>query len=442
MPERGSAGAPGSRAPLSVAIDVGRVTPGESGGLAHVIVGLVHALGQLADGAERFVVVVGSEEQENWLGRFIGPNQKLVMRPDRGADGKDTLVQRTARRLSPAVRYFSRRSRGASPRWPEVPISDGFHESLGCDVVHFPHQDFVVCALPAVYNPHDLQHRHYPQFFTPLQIARRETLYEAGHRLSRVVVVASQWIKDDVIRQYGVSGDKVQVVPWGAPTLAYPPPAPADLARVSRKYGLARPFALYPARTWPHKNHLRLLQAMAHLRDARGKSVTVVFTGAPYEPFWPRIEQAVRDLRLAGQVKFLGFVPDEDLRPLYRLSEFLLMPTLFESDSFPVFEAWLDALPVACSSVTALPDQVGDAALLFDPTDEVAMADAIERLVSSDELREHLRRRGDRRVRDFDWARTAKAYRAVYRRASGRQLDDEDRWLLGWDWMREPERAG
>jgi glycosyltransferase involved in cell wall biosynthesis len=95
---------------------------------------------------------------------------------------------------------------------------------------------------------------------------------------------------------------------------------------------------------------------------------------------------------------------------------------------------------VASSNVTALPDQVQDAGLLFDASDVGAMANAIARLATDERLRADLVQRGYRRARDFDWERTAKAYRAVYRRAAGFPLTDEDRWLLQWDWLREPDR--
>jgi glycosyltransferase involved in cell wall biosynthesis len=423
--------------PLSVVVDIGRVIPGVSGGLAHVVVGLVGALGRLTDDSDRYVVVVRSDEQAEWIRRFIGPNMRLLVKPASGRRGG--RLRETAGR---AVRYLATRARGISAHWPRVPVSDGFYESLECDVIHFPHQDFEVCALPTVYNPHDLQHLHFPQFFTPAEVARRQVVYETGIKLARVVAVASEWIKGDVVRQYGVDGGKVQVIPWGAPTVAYPPPADHDLARVRTSYELAPPFLVYPARTWPHKNHLRLLEALADLRDGRGLVMKAVFTGTVYQPFWPHIERRVHELHLGEQVRFLGFVPEDDLRSIYRLAEFLVVPTLFESDSFPIYEAWFDGLPVACSSATALPDQVADAALVFEPNDVASIAEAIARLALDSGLRQDLRQRGHRRLRDFDWAWTAKAYRAVYRRAGGLPLGDEDRRLLAWDWMRHPRRAG
>jgi hypothetical protein len=102
---------------------------------------------------------------------------------------------------------------------------------------------------------------------------------------------------------------------------------------------------------------------------------------------------------------------------------------LFEADSCPVYEAWSEGVPVASSNHTAMPDQVGDAGLLFDAISVTAIADALQKMTMDDRLRHDLVNRGYRRVKDFDWTRTAKAYRAVYRRAAGVPLDDEDRWL-------------
>jgi glycosyltransferase involved in cell wall biosynthesis len=126
---------------------------------------------------------------------------------------------------------------------------------------------------------------------------------------------------------------------------------------------------------------------------------------------------------------------------VYRLAQFLILPSLFEADSCPIYEAWSEGIPVASSNHTALPDQVADAGLLFDAGDTTAIAETVERMATDDKMRRQLVERGYRRVRDFDWDRTAKAYRAVYRRASGATLTEEDRWLLEWDWMRDPDRT-
>lgn len=426
---------------LTVAINAQLLPNSGAGGVVSVVIGLVSALGRLDDGPEEYVII-GPWEEPDWLQPYLGPNQRIVRGPRR-QDIKERPFRSVPRVLRPVVRKVHRAIYRFvnPPSVPTVPVSDGFYEGLGCDVIHFPYQQFIICALPSIYNPHDLQHLHYPQYFTPQTIARREVVYQAGCHFAHTVVVGSQWVKQDIVRHYRVDPDKIQVIPWAPPTQAYPNPTDEQLAAVKAKYQLRQPFAFYPAMTWEHKNHLRLLEALAYLRDQKGLSVDLVCTGALKSPFWPRIEAHLGKLNLNGQVRFLGMVPPEDLRAIYRLAQFVVVPTLFEAASGPVFEAWQEGVPVACSNVTSLPEQVGDAGLLFDPYSVEAIADAIRYMATDESLRRELIRRGQRRLQDFSWERTAKAYRAVYRRAARRPLTDEDRWLLSWDWMRNPRPA-
>jgi len=422
---------------LRVAIDAQILPGGGSGGVEQVIIGLVHALGRLEDGEEEYVIV-GPWQDPEWLQPYVGPNEQIV----RGHRAPDHPLSRFLGPLRPVARRvynLSGRFLGLRRILPRVPVSDGSYESLGCDVIHFPYQGFVSCALPMIYNPHDLQHLHYPQFFTPAQIAWRETVYPAGCRLAHTVAVASQWVKQDIAQHYHVNPDKIQVIPWAPPTQAYPEPNADALDPARKKYELSNPFALYPSMTWAHKNHIRLLEALALLRDRDGLKVHLVCTGHQGE-FWPQIQARLSALRIGDQVKFLGMVSPENLRALYHLAQFVVIPTLFEAASGPLFEAWQDGTPVACSEVTSLPEQAGNAALLFDPFSVEAIAKAVAQMATDSKLREDLRQRGTRRLQDFSWERTAKAYRAVYRRAGGFPLSEEDHWLLSWDWMREPHR--
>ncbi|MDR7417463.1 MAG: glycosyltransferase family 1 protein [Armatimonadota bacterium] len=403
------------------------------GGVISALIGLTSALGAL-DGPEEYVII-GPWQAPDWLRPYLGPNQRIVAGPRPRFDEVKALLGA----LRPVARAVTRRVRRVLTAAPavRVPSSDGFYERLGCDVLHFAYQDFVVCGLPSIYNPHDLQHLHYPEFFTAETLAWRAAFYPTGCRLAHTVVVASSWVKDDVVRQYGVDPGKVQVIPFGPPTQAYPEPTAETLARVRRDHRLDGPFALYPAMTWPHKNHLRLLDALALLRDRHRLRVTLVCTGHQ-NAFWPTIRRRISELRLDDQVRFVGLVPPEDLRALYRLAQFVVVPTLFEAASGPLYEAWHEGVPVTCSDVTSLPEQAGDAALIFDPTSVEAIAAAVGEMATNPTLRDDLRRRGARRLKDFSWARTARAYRAVYRRAAGHTLSEEDQWLLTWDWMRTP----
>jgi glycosyltransferase involved in cell wall biosynthesis len=118
------------------------------------------------------------------------------------------------------------------------------------------------------------------------------------------------------------------------------------------------------------------------------------------------------------------------LQCLYQLCRCLVFPTKFEGWGLPVTEAFSMGIPVACSNVTCLPDLTGDAALLFDPDQPTDMAAAIRRLWTDETLRATLIERGKKQVARFSWTRTAKIFRAHYRRIGQRFLNEEDRALV------------
>jgi glycosyltransferase involved in cell wall biosynthesis len=433
---------------LRVAINAQLMPDGASGGTVTVLRALT-ALARLEDGPEEYVFV-GPHDDPEWLRSMLPPRQKIVRGPATAGLWIDPLepLKRAFGPLRPAARNVKRiltastaaltavAGTRATPEDFAPAPPESFYDGLGCDVIHFPFQSFEPCGAPAVYNPHDLQHLHHPEFFTPQEIARRESLHPAACRAAHTVVVASHSVKRDLVERYSIHPEKVQIIPWAPP----PMPGPARRAhsdgflKLKAKYGLSdQSFALYPAMTWEHKNHLRLLEALARLRDSEALELRIVCTGYKTD-FWPHVERRMNQLGLGEQVSFPGLIPREELSALYRAARFVFIPTLFEAASAPLFEAWQHGAPVACSSVTSLPEQAAGAALLFDPLSVEEMADALARMATDGDLREGLQLRGARRLEDFSLERTAKAYRAVYRRAAGRALDEEDCWLLSQDW--------
>ena len=278
-------------------------------------------------------------------------------------------------------------------------------------------------------HPHDLQHRHYPRYFTRYELVSRDVTYQAFCRQAVVVPVVSCWVRDDLIRQFGLAPAKVAVVPLApAPALLEPDsPETATVLRAQQK--LPERFVFYPAATWPHKNHIMLIRALHLLSTQAGIRVDCVFAG-PQTDFYRQLAAEVQRLGLAGQVRFLGPVTSETLAALYKLATAVVIPSRFEAASFPLWEAFLARVPAACSTVTSLPDQAGDAALLFDPDQAADIASAIERLWLDESLRQTLVARGVVNVNRFSWDRTARLFRAHYRRSAGCPLSDEDRDLL------------
>lgn len=419
--------APESPPPLHIAINA-QISPASgSGGVTTVLMGLVRALGELDDGPERYTLVASADD--GWLAPLLGPNQRVARHipPPSPPPSPSAKLARLAVRL---VRGGARRALRLPPPKPRLPRSDGLFEGLGCAVVHFPYQEYVITALPSIFQPWDLQHLHFPEFFLPWERVYRETVYRAGCALAHTLVVASAFTRDDLVSRYGVAPHKIVVIPPGPPLAARRPASEADIEAARLRYAVQQPCALYPAVTWPHKNHVRLLDALAMLRDRFRLRLNVVCTGHHTKDF-PAIAEHAAALGLQEQVRFAGPVPQGDLSALYRLCDFLVFPSLFEGFGAPPLEAWAAGRAVAASGAGALGELLGDAALIFDPLSVESMADALRRMVTEPALRADLAARGAKRLQRYSWPRAAKQFRAVYRRAAGHPLAEEDRALLG-----------
>ncbi len=405
--------------PVRVCVDA-RLGTGLSGGVEQVVIGLAAALSRLEDGDEEYLFLA-HPDQDEWIRPYMrGPCRLLHSRlPYPGQTGTIRALRRIARERAPFL----------TDRQRFVASSDGTIERSGIDVMHFTIQEAFLTELPSIYQPHDLQHLHLPELFGARERRRREVVYRTHCERAAVVVAMTSWGKRDLVSHYRLPGEKVAVVPGGSVLGEYPDPSARDLDEVRAKLTLPDSFLLYPAQTWPHKNHERLLEALALLKRREGLAVPLVCPGKGNR-FFARIEQRVRELDLERTVRFPGFVSPLELRALYRLSRGLVFPSRFEGWGLPVCEAFAEGAPVVSSSATGLSDLVGDAGLLFDPDDTAQMADRISQLWGDPELRDELRDRGRRRAQRFSFDHSARLLRAHYRRLAGKRLPQQDRILV------------
>jgi glycosyltransferase involved in cell wall biosynthesis len=326
-------------------------------------------------------------------------------------------------------------ARGLVERVPRVGIrhavrpSDGTIEQAGVDVMHFPIQDAFTVDVPSIYQPHDLQHLHFPEFFSRWQWERRERVYRTHCERAEMVVAMTSWGKRDLMEHYGLPDEKVCVVPWGSVLWEYPEPSPRDLNRLRARLSLPDRFLLYPAQTWPHKNHEGLLEALALIKEREQLAIPLVCPGRKTRHFG-RISERVRELGLEASTRFPGFISPAELRGLYELATALVFPSRFEGWGLPVCEAFSAGLPVASSSATSLPDLIGDAGLLFDPGDAGQIAECVLRLWRDPVLRKTLSESGRERGALFSFDQTVRLFRAHYRRLGRRPATEEDRILL------------
>jgi glycosyltransferase involved in cell wall biosynthesis len=262
------------------------------------------------------------------------------------------------------------------------------------DVVHYP---LTVPSprvnVPTIVTLHDVQHRDLPEFFGPARRSFRRLAYDRAARSAAAVIVTSDFVRRRAQEALGLPSDRIHVVPHAIDHTVF---QPGDEER--------EPIVLYPARAWPHKNHARLFEAFASLRESRPR-LRLILTGGGLSRLDP----------LPEGVENLGEIPATQLASLYRRAACLVYPSLYEGFGIPPLEAMACGCPVAASNAGAVPEVCGDAAVLFDPTDVEAMAAA---MVEADNRRDELVERGFARAAAFTWDETARRHEAVYRAAA------------------------
>jgi glycosyltransferase involved in cell wall biosynthesis len=216
------------------------------------------------------------------------------------------------------------------------------------------------------------------------------------------------------LRFFDVKPEKVVVVHNAIDERFWTPPADEEVTRVRERYQLEHGFVLYAGNIKPHKNIERTIEAF-HLLRRSGEfdEVKLVIIGDEIAKY-AALRHAVHRHKLHKYVRFFGFVPDRTLAILYRLAGVFVFPSLYEGFGLPPLEAMASGTPVITSNVSSLPEVVGDAALLVDPLQPEAIADAMRRVLTDDELRRDLKARGLIRAKQFSWERSIRRVREIY----------------------------
>ena len=260
----------------------------------------------------------------------------------------------------------------------------------------------------SVATVHDLGFLHYPE--THRGADRRYLAWSTGWnvRQSTAVLADSQATRADLVREYGVAESKVHVVYLGRDESMVPVRDPETLERVKVRYGIGQRYLLYVGTLQPRKNLGRVVEGFARLASAAGMGdVQLVLAGKRGWLYEDLLAQIGR-VGLEGRVLFPGYVDDADLAALYSAALGYVFPSLYEGFGIPVLEAQACGVPVMTSNNSSLPEVAGDAALLVDPSDVDAIAEAMLRLATDETLRAELVERGYRNVKRFSWEKCAR----------------------------------
>jgi glycosyltransferase involved in cell wall biosynthesis len=292
------------------------------------------------------------------------------------------------------------------------------------DLLHCPHYVTPFApGCPMAVTVHDLIHLLFPEYLPNRGALRyaRFFLKRAAKRAS-VIFAVSERTKQDILHHLPAREDQVVVTHNAVDPQMTRSPEPDGLEDTRSRYILNHPYVLYVGNLKPHKNLVGAVEAFASFRRRAGSEWRFVFVGS--QTAGNEVHRAIERAGLKGAVRFLGFVPDKHLLPIYYLAGLFLFPSLYEGFGLPPLEAMAAGTPVVSSNSSSLPEVLGDAALLVDPHDPEAMASAMLRIISDDELRWQLIERGRKQVEKFSWRETARKTLEGYTRALGRAGSD------------------
>ncbi len=326
---------------------------------------------------------------------------------------------------APIASPFPTRTPGALADNVELAILPGrrlwTHHTLAAEVTqHAPGVLFVPAHViplvlpprrlpPSVVTIHDLGYRHFPDAHTWRQRRYLEWSTRWSTQVAARVIAVSQATADDLQVAYAVDRRKIDViyeatVPITAPQAIYPLES-------------TRPYALYVGTIQPRKNLVRLAQAYAKLVHTHSVDWDLVLAGGPG---WlsDEVLRAIDALDLPNRIHRLGFVAEEELPSLLHGARLFCFVSLYEGFGLPVLEAQAAGVPVMTANNSSLPEVAGDAAILVDPTDVDAIADAMLRLSSDEALRQRLIAAGHANVARFSWQKAAQQTLAVLLKAA------------------------
>lgn len=261
----------------------------------------------------------------------------------------------------------------------------------------------------------DLSFLHFPETFKKNDLWQLKNWTEYSIKNSSAILTISKSTRDDIVKEYSVSGDKITVAYPGYDQRIFKPSSSKDsIEEVKRRYKTGDSYIIYIGTIQPRKNLERLIEAFS---ETKGFNLVIVgkTTGEGRQGWmFEDILKKPRELGIDDKVVFTGFVPEEDLVYLLNGAVAYINPSLYEGFGIPVVEAMACGVPVLVSNTSSLPEVVGKAGVMFDPYSVEKMRDAMKEVVENEKIRKDLSEKGLEQAGKFSWEGMAKEVLKVF----------------------------
>lgn len=288
--------------------------------------------------------------------------------------------------------------------WPKADIVCG-----GLDVMFMPSPQLLPlssrCAKITTF--HDLIFLIYPEYFTrSSRLWQWQMNYPYEARTSDIVIAVSEATKADVLRFTRANDEQIRVIPEGVSEEYFKVLPPDVIQSVKNKFNLPDKYIFFVGNIEPRKNLSTVVRALHELKPHSSDTIKLVLAGGKS---WltDDLYQVIDELNMKDDVVFTGWVTEVEKIAMLSNAEMLVFPSHYEGFGLMILEAFATKCPVISSDMSSLPEVAGDAALLVNPKNHLALAKQIQRLLSDDELKQTLVNRGYERARQFSWEKSA-----------------------------------
>lgn len=393
---------------MRILIDA-RLSPGVVGGVQQGILGLAKSLNDDVC-KDIFSTWLVYDDSISWIENSFPANANVLelRKPH------NFVPKALQNKIPKAIKELMRSTKALQP----LMSRPGFIKESDYDLVHFPRQFGFFWKGPSVFQPHDLQHRYLPNFFTKQEFQRIEQRLSLLLKQSTRVPLGSRHALSTFRSNFPDFEDKFSFLPLAIQEL--------NVTRVQNQQVKAyTPYLLYPANGWKHKNHVNLIRAFKIVTKIH-KDLKLILTGE-YLIQNKELNNEIRLLGIEENVKLLGFVPASHLAALYSGASAILVPSLFESASFPIWEAAKFDKIFVVSDIEQFRDQVLGPGAFFDPTDPKHMAEKILEVLDNPKSALQSLFATKKRLELLTWKNLGLGWRFEYRRALNEREDTNDR---------------
>jgi glycosyltransferase involved in cell wall biosynthesis len=284
------------------------------------------------------------------------------------------------------------------------------------DVFHYPNFDFPLAVnFDSVITIHDLtyiKHRNLYKRGRLLKNLYTDFVMRWGLQKVKKIIVVSNSTKHDLVDIFRIPENKIEVIYEAFPDNF----TSINKTKTTSKYSTlfnGEPIFLFIGERRPHKNLVRLIEAFYRFKSRVSQNYKLVIAGKLYSNY-SEPEALVNKLKLEKDVVFLGYVPDEDLPALYQRADCFVFPSIYEGFGIPILEAMACGTPVITSSVSAMPEVAGGAALNVDPYNVDDMVNAMNKICFDHTLRMRMVEQGYKRATEFSWGNAAEQTLRLY----------------------------